>query len=700
MYFKTLFLLLTVFVNALLYTQENNLEPLHQVHSSLFDLYFPEMAFFDSNERMSRSDWKNKTWLMVKNNELLLSLLKKLDTPEAFPQEVLRAFPVLYDGFSNLTAPEQEKVLLMLARHSDNDIRFYASQLRKTYTALAYANPLTNNIAHVPSTQRVIHDVDIELPESRLKINDTNIIHQDGPIDYLIIGTGPAGSLIAHELTRLKQDCRIVIIDAGSFIKPGSIKTESDSELMESNNRRTTKTGGIALRNGSVVGGGTTVNLDLAFSPLSIWVRNRLQQGIDSSCIKQELCGDASNDWAQLRDAYDWVTQKVMTRSVEDWEINTNNRILFNGTDSSHTYSLNEKKPNGDGQEVLKISAVDAFLVPALQQKGVFESSLSLIPDVKVTTILFNEDQDSRKAYAVEVEFQAPLEQEYCVKDLNSFGVMPGVRAVIEAKNIILSAGTLGSAEILLRSNIDNDAIGRGIVLHPSMAVFARFPYEVNALSGLSASVFAASEDDSYFFESMAADPFFVALLHSGSGSQIITTLASFNNLGGFGIMLIDTVNSDNRIIVDPKTNAVEVDYTMDEDDKVKLKDALKKALEIIFAQGALEVFLPSCEPFLSQDLAYHSITSMDQIDQVISNIKFIENETIFSSAHMQGSNKMGPNPETSVVSLNFRVWDRKNRREIPNLYVVDSSVFPASVGANPMQSIYSMAKLFVDQVI
>jgi choline dehydrogenase-like flavoprotein len=67
---------------------------------------------------------------------------------------------------------------------------------------------------------------------------------------------------------------------------------------------------------------------------------------------------------------------------------------------------------------------------------------------------------------------------------------------------------------------------------------------------------------------------------------------------------------------------------------------------------------------------------------------------------YVQGSNKMGPDPEKSVVSLNFRVWDRKNRCEIPNLYVVDSSVFPASVGANPMQSIYSMAKLFVDQVI
>jgi choline dehydrogenase-like flavoprotein len=48
-------------------------------------------------------------------------------------------------------------------------------------------------------------------------------------------------------------------------------------------------------------------------------------------------------------------------------------------------------------------------------------------------------------------------------------------------------------------------------------------------------------------------------------------------------------------------------------------------------------------------------------------------------------------------VSPRFHVWDRVANREIDNLFVCDSSVFPTSVGANPMQSIYTFAKLFVD---
>jgi choline dehydrogenase-like flavoprotein len=33
-------------------------------------------------------------------------------------------------------------------------------------------------------------------------------------------------------------------------------------------------------------------------------------------------------------------------------------------------------------------------------------------------------------------------------------------------------------------------------------------------------------------------------------------------------------------------------------------------------------------------------------------------------------------------------------------LYVVDGSVFPTSIGANPMQSIYTFAKIFADRAI
>jgi choline dehydrogenase-like flavoprotein len=58
----------------------------------------------------------------------------------------------------------------------------------------------------------------------------------------------------------------------------------------------------------------------------------------------------------------------------------------------------------------------------------------------------------------------------------------------------------------------------------------------------------------------------------------------------------------------------------------------------------------------------------------------------------MMASNKLGTNPATSVVSPEYRVW------EVDKLYVIDGSIFPSSVSANPMQCIYTMAKIFADR--
>lgn len=75
-------------------------------------------------------------------------------------------------------------------------------------------------------------------------------------------------------------------------------------------------------------------------------------------------------------------------------------------------------------------------------------------------------------------------------------------------------------------------------------------------------------------------------------------------------------------------------------------------------------------------------------------NLKFDQNRTVLTSAHLQGSNKLSMNPDQGVIDPDFRVWG------YDNLYVCDSSVFPTSVGANPMQTIYTFAKIFADKFI
>jgi len=139
------------------------------------------------------------------------------------------------------------------------------------------------------------------------------------------------------------------------------------------------------------------------------------------------------------------------------------------------------------------------------------------------------------------------------------------------------------------------------------------------------------------------------------------------------------------------------VDYKLSNQDKGRFRKAIITATKVLFEQGAKEVFIPSLEAIYKTS-SKRSFKSYGEAKKAIKKLKFKDNLTLLSSAHMQGTNKMGSNPRSSVVSKNFKVWNQATDLEIDNLYVIDSSIFPTSIGANPMQSIYTFAKIFVDQ--
>jgi choline dehydrogenase-like flavoprotein len=58
-----------------------------------------------------------------------------------------------------------------------------------------------------------------------------------------------------------------------------------------------------------------------------------------------------------------------------------------------------------------------------------------------------------------------------------------------------------------------------------------------------------------------------------------------------------------------------------------------------------------------------------------------------FSSGHNMGTAKMGDDPRTSVVDRYGRTHD------VPNLYIIDGSVFPTSTATNPTATICALAK-------
>ncbi len=87
---------------------------------------------------------------------------------------------------------------------------------------------------------------------------------------------------------------------------------------------------------------------------------------------------------ARVEATYEWVMQRLGTRKPASKEVNQNNRVLQDGAlEEGLTparYHLNAQAPAGGQDEILKISAVDAFLNPALQGAIRTESLLFPLP--------------------------------------------------------------------------------------------------------------------------------------------------------------------------------------------------------------------------------------------------------------------------------------------------------------------------------
>ncbi len=596
-------------------------------------------------------------------------------------------------SFADLTPGQRQHALFLLQTCSENEPRRLAMNVRNLYIVKAYGvlqEPITGVKLNLFAPAAFVEQHRPVLPASQLRYDSKRqeIVSTNRPIDYLIVGSGPAGSVLAHELRRGGK--RVVLVERGSLIVPGSMETRLIDDLIDT---RTSLDGAIRIRNGMAVGGGSQVNVDLCFAPTLPSVQARID-----SWRKDGRISPTDFTEAQLASAYDWVKAAIGTRVLSESEINLNNRVLWEGAKLAglhpKLYDLNTYPPGRSPYPVTdKRSAESELVFKALEDR---QNPLSLVPDAEARRVIFRD----HAAVAVELRMRAPIEEAGVIPDPNGLHLHPSDTVTIHARHIILSAGALGSPAILLRSGVQNDQIGRGIVLHASMPVMGLFDHAIDALQGTEASVFVDDKliSEGYALESMSDQPLYAAIMSPGPAMHTFEMVKSYRNLAGFGVMLIDTPAPSNRITLDTNGEPV-INYVLSDADKDRFREGVAEAVRIMFLGGATKVYLPTTEDILKNDpdqgeLRPVILTNIAQADAVERNLRFIPNRTIVTSAHMQATDKMGRDPRNSVVSPQFRVWGTTD------LYVVDGSVFPTSIGANPMQSIYTFAKIFADRML
>lgn len=577
------------------------------------------------------------------------------------------------DSFSELSE-EQKMEFLNLFRDSDiQSRRATYFKIKSAYMSAIYDSPIGEKIAQIKLPLKVRPDL-----QEFLKTHPLNIpqVSAKKKYDVIIIGSGPAGSVIAHEMQQKGKS--VLLLESGSFVHPGAVDSRKFSEF---------KYGGlpnlfnddssIVFRAGSAAGGGTTINIDLAFSPELKEVRSQIEKWRAAGFI-----GPNQYNEEEIKKAYAYIASHVGTRTPSKNEVNANNRVLLDGAQKTNSearlYDLNTYSPaEAKGQISDKKSSVEAFLLPAMRDE---KNPLHFRPDASVNKVLFEEDGETVKGVSVKIS------KAHNVPGIvdNPMGLNFPVDEDIEilADKIIVSAGSIGTPTLLLKSGVQNEMIGKHIIAHPSMPIIGKFNKPINILQGTPSTVYVPK--NGYILESTSASPGYAAIMMPGTPREIEKNLESFNQYAGFGVMLVDESSATNKILLD-KNGVPVIHYDLTDKDKKTFVTGIADAARIMFAAGATEVLLPSTE--------FPVLKSMKDIELLEKNLQLIKSKDVITSAHIQGTAHMGTSPENSVVNTDQMVWGTKN------LYVADSAIHPTSVGANPMQTIYTFAKIFADKL-
>ena len=248
-------------------------------------------------------------------------------------------------------------------------------------------------------------------------------------------------------------------------------------------------------------------------------------------------------------------------------------------------------------------------------------------------------------------------------------------RYTVRARAVIAAGGALGTPELLLRSGLGGDQVGRNLHLHPAAWIGARYPEEVRGWDGVMQSYYIDQwEPQSILLEATFTPLPFGGAWLLGTGRKHQEAMLGFSHIGSIGVHLSD--RSSGRIGLSGD-GSLRASYRLTDDDARRLAFGIARAAEIHFAAGATEVY---------PNIGRIGVLKFDQLaDFEATAIK--PSELRLEAFHPMGSARIAADPAKGVCSPDGAV------NGVDDLYVADGSLFPTSVGVNPMMTIIAFSK-------
>jgi choline dehydrogenase-like flavoprotein len=240
---------------------------------------------------------------------------------------------------------------------------------------------------------------------------------------------------------------------------------------------------------------------------------------------------------------------------------------------------------------------------------------------------------------------------------------------------VIAAGGAFGTPELLLRSGLGGEQVGRNFHIHPACWVGARYEEEVRGWDGVMQSFYVDEwEPQGVLLEATFTPLAFGGAWLAGTGADHQRSLLEFGHVGSIGVHLCD--RSQGRVGLG-NDGAIRASYKLTREDADRIHYGIARAAEVHFAAGAVEVYpnIPRFGTLKRSELAAFEAARLKP------------SELRLEAFHPMGTARISADPRQGVCAADGSV------RGTRDLYVADASLFPTSVGVNPMMTIIACAK-------
>jgi len=549
--------------------------------------------------------------------------------------------------FSRLS-PEQAEEYLRKLEGSRLSLHHDLLLMAKILATLGYA-------VTAPVQARIGFEVrcglaDGTLPEPAGGLGDTEPRGEGEECDVLVIGSGAGGAVAAAELAEAGLD--VLVLEAGRHYDRDSYPSDHLEAIAE-----LYRDAGLTIAAGKppipvpvakVVGGTTVINSGTCFrAPREVLERWRREHGVE---------------WAlELAADYAEAEHTLRVTPLDPERMGRNGQLAMEGA-----------------------AALGASGGPIARNAG---------SCVQCSSCPFGCEIDAKRgmhvsylprAVAAGARLRAGVEaRRLLVEDGRAVGVAaraapnrrPGRDYTVRARRaVVVAGGAFGTPELLQRSGLGGGAVGRNLHIHPACWVGARYAEEVRGWDGVMQSYYVDQwEPQGLLLEATFTPLAFGGAWLLGAGVDHQRAMLDFGHVGSIGVHLCD--RSAGRVGLGPE-GGIRASYKLTRDDADRLAFGIARAAEVHFAAGATEVYpnIPRVGTLKPGDLATFEAT------------RFKPGELRLEAFHPMGTARIGAEDEGACAADGSLYGTEA-------LYVADASLFPTSVGVNPMMTVIAFAK-------